>query len=389
MVIAIAVFIILYHLIVLYIGWNGWKWLRIETSGRRGIRYIFWTVLLLMAWSPFVRYTLSDWAGIHWIAGVWMGLLYLLILLLPAANLIVWLLKRLSRFSRDRLIASAGRMVTAAAVLLFGFGLWSAYSPVVRHYDVTLPKAAGETESLGKAEGETEPLRKAAGKTEPLRIVMAADMHFGALSHAGHARRFVEEVNALQPDVVLIPGDLVDDDIVHYVKQGIPAILQGIQAPVYASLGNHDLLEAGDSTLIDTLEASGMTVLLDESVKLGGDLMLVGRKDASDPGRMPIEQLMQGADPASPVILLDHQPDDLDAEEAAGADLVLSGHTHRGQVFPGGLITGRIYENDYGYLKKGRLQSIVTSGYGFWGLPLRIGTRSELNVIELTFAPAP
>lgn len=379
MVIAISVFIILYHLIVLYIGWNGWKWLRTETSGRREIRYTFWTLLLLAAWSPFVRYTLPGWAGIHWIAGVWMGLLYLLILLLPAANLIVWLLKRLSRFSRERLIASAGRMVAIAAVLLFGFGLWSAYSPVVRHYDVTLPKAAGET----------EPLRKAEGETKPLRIVMAADMHFGALSHAGHARRFVEEVNALQPDVVLIPGDLVDDDIVHYVKQGIPAILQGIQAPVYASLGNHDLLEAGDSTLVDTLEASGMTVLLDESVKLGGDLTLVGRKDASDPGRMTIEQLMQGIDPASPAVLLDHQPDDLDAEEAAGVDLVLSGHTHRGQVFPGGLITGRIYENDYGYLKKGRLQSIVTSGYGFWGLPLRIGTRSELNVIELTFAPAP
>lgn len=86
-----------------------------------------------------------------------------------------------------------------------------------------------------------------------------------------------------------------------------------------------------------------------------------------------------------PVILLEHQPYELSIAQQLGVDLMVSGHTHHGQVFPGNLITKAIYENDWGYVKNGDMHSIVTSGFGFWGPPIRIGTRSELISIRVQF----
>jgi uncharacterized protein len=94
--------------------------------------------------------------------------------------------------------------------------------------------------------------------------------------------------------------------------------------------------------------------------------------------------LMEGVDLSRPVVLLDHQPYELDAAREAGIDLMVSGHTHRGQVAP--LVTKWIYENDWGLLQEESFTSIVTSGYGFWGPPIRLGSRSELVVIEVRFA---
>src|SRR5690606_31064942 len=128
--------------------------------------------------------------------------------------------------------------------------------------------------------------------------------------------------------------------------------------------------------------SSGIRVLYDEAITVDGRFTLVGRRDYSDAGRLPLEEVMRGADRRKPIILLDHQPYELDVAERAGVDLMLSGHTHRGQVFPGSLITDRIYENDYGLLRRGTFHSIVTQGYGFWGPPIRLGTRSEIVLIE-------
>ena len=216
---------------------------------------------------------------------------------------------------------------------------------------------------------------------------MAADMHFGLLSGRDHAARMVEEINALRPDLVLFPGDLIDDAIGPYEDQGIPAVLQGIDAPlgVYATLGNHDKDEGPPQRVIDAIERAGITVLRDEVATVADAFALVGRKDRSEPDRLPVAELTARADRSKPLILLDHQPYELQAAQEAGVDLSVSGHTHRGQVAPGHLITQRLYELDWGYLRKGSLHAIVTSGYGFWGPPIRIGSRAEIVRIEATF----
>jgi predicted MPP superfamily phosphohydrolase len=122
--------------------------------------------------------------------------------------------------------------------------------------------------------------------------------------------------------------------------------------------------------------------------KVSGAVALVGRKDRSEPDRLPVAQLTERADRSKPLILLDHQPYELQAAQEAGVDLSVSRHTHRGQVAPGHLITQRLYELDWGYLRKGSLHAIVTSGYGFWGPPIRIGSRAEIVRIEATFGTA-
>ena len=210
---------------------------------------------------------------------------------------------------------------------------------------------------------------------------------FWVLSGANQAKRLVKHINTLEPDLVLFPGDIIDDDVKPYLEEGIPDILKQIKAPVYGSLGNHDRDE--DSDLIKVFNNSGMKLLADETHVMDNGITLVGRKDRGyqDVTRAELADLMTGVDLTKPVFLLDHQPYDFDIALKNGVDLILSGHTHRGQVAPMNLITNMIYENDWGYLKKDKLQSIVSSGYGFWGTPIRIGTRSEIVQLKITFNP--
>lgn len=367
LVIRIVISLLVYHGFLLYIGWNLWKGLRsFRPDIRRRWLVILSAGLLIAAWSMAFRFIFSEYAWAHWVAGIWLMFAYVMVLVLPLTNLAVLLLRLFTRMDRRKLTRSVTAVALALTLFLGAFGAFSAYSPVVLTYDVKIAKPALDG-------------RKS------MKIVMAADMHFGALSGPGHAKRLVRLINEEAPDLVLFPGDLVDDDIVQYVKQGIPEILQGIEAPVYASLGNHDRLEAGDTELIKTLEGSGMTLLYDEIVSDGLPVTLIGRKDRTDPARLSVAELAAQTDPAAPLVLLDHQPYELELAAAAGIDLEVSGHTHRGQIFPANFITNRIYENDWGYLQKEGMHSIVTSGYGFWGLPMRMGTRSEITIINVSF----
>ncbi len=99
---------------------------------------------------------------------------------------------------------------------------------------------------------------------------------------------------------------------------------------------------------------------------------------------MEVYQITRGVDRSKPIIMLDHQPTELNEAEKAGIDLLVSGHTHHGQLAPANLVTGMLFENDGGYLQKNSLHSFVSSGFGTWGPPLRIGSRSEVMVINLT-----
>jgi len=367
LVIRIIISLLVYHGFLFYIGWNLWRGIQsFKPDVKKRWLIVLSAGLLIAAWSMFFRFAFSEYAWAHWSAGIWLVFAYLMVLVLPATNAAVLLLRLFTRIDRRKLTRSATAAALALTVVLGGIGTYSAYSPVLKTYDV----AVGKPSLDGR---------------KSMKIVMAADTHFGALSGPSHAKRLVKMINEQQPDLVLFPGDLVDDDIVQYVKQGIPEILRGIEAPVYASLGNHDRLEAGDTSLISTLEDSGMIMLYDDVVSDGLPVTLIGRKDRTDPGRMSVAELAAQANPATPLILLDHQPYELELAADAGIDLEVSGHTHRGQIFPANFITNRIYENDWGYLQKGQMHSIVTSGYGFWGLPLRMGTRSELAVINVNF----
>ncbi|MGF7029246.1 putative MPP superfamily phosphohydrolase [Paenibacillus mucilaginosus] len=365
MFIGIGIIVLLIYIgLVYYIGWRGYRWLRPGTSTRR-FKTLYSLVVALAA-SSFIIGRMSGVKLLGMVGAYWMALFYLLLLLVPLAHLTVILL-RFTRLPQHGTQRVAGFTTLALLVSLLAFGSYNAYSPVVRAYSLPMDKDSSSIASLN--------------------IAMAADTHFGLLSGRNHAERLVAQVNALKPDLILLPGDMFDDDVQPFIDQKIDLILSGLQAPygVYATLGNHDKHDGTMQELIDTLERSGIQVLYDEAVTVNDQLTLVGRKDRTDRERLPLEQLMEGVDRSKPVILLEHQPYELDIAEQLGIDLMVSGHTHRGQIFPGNLITDAIYENDGGYLQKGDMHSIVTSGFGFWGPPIRIGTRSELVSIQVQF----
>ncbi|MFC0211281.1 metallophosphoesterase [Paenibacillus chartarius] len=365
MFLAIAIIaLLIYGGLVYYIGWRGYRWLRPGAATRR-FKTLYIIVVALAA-SSFITGRIWESKILGMIGAYWMAVFYLLLLLVPVAHVTVILL-RFTRLPRRGTQVWAGVATLALLVALLAYGSYNAYSPVVSSYEIKVERGASSLPSL--------------------RIAMAADTHFGLLSGKDHAERLVKEMNALKPDLILLPGDMFDDDIQPFINQKIDRILAGLQAPygVYATLGNHDKHKGTMRQLIETLESSGINVLYDETVTVQDQLTLIGRKDRSDRGRMPLNVLMQGVDGAKPVILLEHQPYELDIAQQAGVDLMVSGHTHRGQVFPGNLITDAIYENDWGYVKKEQLHSIVTSGFGFWGPPIRIGTRSEIVSINVQF----
>ncbi|WP_339157169.1 metallophosphoesterase [Paenibacillus sp. FSL W8-0186] len=356
--------LLVYGLLVFYIGRSCWGWLKEGTP--TWFKYVYIGVVVLLAVS-FLLGRIGEGLVLFQILGAyWMAVFCVLLLVLPVVHVSLWLL-RLTKLPRSTAKKGAGALVLIILLATIGYGSFNAYSPVVREYRVDIPKASPAAPELN--------------------IVMAADMHFGVLSGKQHAIRLVERINTLKPDIVLFPGDIVDDDLRPYEQKGIDKVLSGISARygVYATLGNHDRYSGQMKHLIDVLEQGDMKILYDEAVTIDDSFTLIGRKDRIDRERAPLSGLVQGLDASKPLILLDHQPYDLDIAQQEGIDLMLSGHTHRGQIAPAHLITGMLFENDWGYLQKENLHSIVTSGFGFWGPPIRIGSRSEIVQIHVTF----
>lgn len=242
---------------------------------------------------------------------------------------------------------------------------------------------------------------------DSLKIVLLADTHLGYSIGTVQARHIVKKINAQNPDVVCIAGDIFDNEYDAIAQpEKLKKILKGIKSRygVYACWGNHDLNEpilAGftfngsdtdynDPRMEEFLTDAGIHLLDDESVLIDNRFYLVGRRDFSrctkvEGSRKTPAQLTASLDQSKPIIFIDHQPKELAETAAAGADLDLCGHTHDGQIFPGNLIIHLFWENSCGYLKKGSMHNIVTSGAGIWGPNMRVGTDSEICSITVDF----
>ncbi|MBO7501198.1 MAG: metallophosphoesterase [Fibrobacterales bacterium] len=230
----------------------------------------------------------------------------------------------------------------------------------------------------------------------PLRIAFFSDLHFDALYHPGRTERLVEEIEAFGPDVVLFGGDLADVDSALVSARGLGDAFARLRPPlgIWATTGNHEAYLPRRELMPAWAEKRGWTWLRDSTACLEGKLCVTGRLDpnvAAVEGlaRAGIEGLRPaGADTLLPWIVLDHQPQ-LGQREAveAGADLVLSGHTHDGQTFPWNLVVRLIYENPHGALVHGdgkhRGMAVTSSGFGRWGFPFRLGTSPEIVFVTL------
>ena len=315
---------------------------------------------------------------------------------------------------------------TLGALFIFGYGLFHAQQTKVVSYElwVRKPLSSGDVVSLRDASQEQEAweregLEEEAWEREGMKaealeeedqdmtLVLIGDLHLGVNSYLSTTKRLVELVNAQHPDVVLVAGDIFTscykglDHPEDYAK----ALCQ-IEAKqgVYGIYGNHDVEEAlfggfaitpvskafRSSEMEAFMKACSFQMLEDTLVTLPGGIQLAGRLDGEKAGdgtknRLSAKELLSGADQSLPIFVLEHEPVDYQNLKEAGADVVLSGHTHAGQMFPGNLVVPFFNENPWGHRIVQGMDTFVTAGVGYYGPPMRVGTDSEVTVIHVHF----
>ena len=227
------------------------------------------------------------------------------------------------------------------------------------------------------------------------KVVMASDLHLGYHNPCKELARWVDMINAEQPDFILIAGDIIDGSMRPLIEEKMAEEFHRLKAPVYACLGNHEYY-AGNPEAQQFYKDAGIHLLIDEAAMIDSSIVIVGRDDRTNMRRKPLKDLVAETSSLFTshsslftshsslfTIVLDHQPYNLDRTEAAGVDFQLSGHTHRGQVWPISWITDHVYECSWGSHQRGNTQFYVSSGLGIWGGKFRIGTQSEYVVATI------
>lgn len=283
----------------------------------------------------------------------------------------------------------AGGICSVVVLTLSAWGIYNARIIHTTPYEITVNKDGGKIDSLN--------------------VILISDLHLGYNIGISHISKMVEKINRQHADIVFIAGDIFDNEYEALENpEKLAEVLRSIQSKygVYACYGNHDVQEkilAGftfggqkkkeSSVQMDAfLQKAGIHLLRDESILIEDSFFVYGRPDAQRPGRGIVaretaSELMKRIDSNKPVIVIDHQPREFKELADAGVDVCLSGHTHDGQMFPSNLITSFMWENSYGYMKKGNLHTIVTSGVGLFGPNMRVGTIAEICSIKIHFLP--
>lgn len=220
---------------------------------------------------------------------------------------------------------------------------------------------------------------------QEIKAVFISDLHLGYAIERKELAEWVKKINEEEPDLILIGGDIVDFSLLPVLYYQLGDLLSQLKSRhgVYACMGNHDYMAGAEAT-IRFMKENGIEVLRDQFKfipELG--VTILGRDDLTNRSRKTLAQVRENVLADSFMILLDHQPYHLEEAVANKMDMQLSGHTHRGQVWPISYITDRLFENSHGYLKKGDTSIYVSSGIGIWGGRYRIGTQSEYLVLKI------
>lgn len=236
-----------------------------------------------------------------------------------------------------------------------------------------------------------------------LNIVMVADLHLGYNKGLNMIKKMVKKINKEKPDIVLIAGDIFDNnyDSLSKPKEMISELRKiKTKYGVYSVYGNHDVKEKilfgftfhdkksknSDSRMDKFLKKANIKLLKDKYILLDNSIYIYGRPDyAKSKSRKSVDEVVKGLDKTKPIIVVDHQPKELKELDKAGVDLDLSGHTHDGQIFPLSLLVKIPFDNSYGLKNYSNMTSIVTSGVGLFGPNMRVLTKAEITSIRVSF----
>lgn len=309
------------------------------------------------------------WLGSYWIA----AMLYIFIVMI-----IVDIVKNFkiikNRFSKFINFTAIIAMLLTAPILIYG--TYNANDIKVLKYNLKINKDGGDLKKLN--------------------IAVVSDIHLWKIVGRKLASKMVREINRLNPDVVLIVGDIIDQDIRVFKQRGYGKYFLDIKSKygVYGVLGNHDYVNMQSSITQDEIvkcfKNSGIHILRDEYVKINNSFYLVGREDKyseviKNQERKELKNIIKDIDKNKPIIMMDHQPLNIQEAQRQDVDMMFSGHTHKGQLFPVRMLTKIAYQVDWGYFVKDNFQLIVTSGLGTWGPPVRTGSHSEIINVKIDF----
>lgn len=339
---------------------------------------IYTIVFALIALSVFIAtlpMPLETKRIISWVSYHWMGVFVYLLLFFLLSDLVLFLgklLKIITAPTPENIAFYRSIAVILLTAGVVGYGIYNAGQIKHTAYNIQIEKTSFEGE---------------------FKIVLISDLHLGSIKSEKLLHDIVHGINSLKPDIVCIAGDIFNDNY-NLIRNPERAeeFLRSIEATygVYAVLGNHDAGKTLDK-MMEFLEKSNVKLLNDEYVVIDDRMVLVGRLDPSPIGgygglkrKSNISDILASVDTNMPVIVIDHTPSNIQ-QYGREIDLVLSGHTHKGQLFPFNFITNAIFTVDYGHYQEDASSPhfIVTSGVSTWGPPMRVGTNNEIVSILL------
>ncbi|MFT8313634.1 MAG: metallophosphoesterase [Clostridium sp.] len=378
----ILIFLLLYITACYYIAGKGINIFLYKNDKSKIIVYwiIFWILSLSYILNIISRSFLSVnnlLTSIFKLVGaVYLAAFFYLMILFPITDLIKFISGKIGlkgeAINYLNKIYDNGVLVFIVVFILISFGVWEATHPVVTNYNVNINKNSGKIDSLN--------------------IVMVSDVHVGIGVKEKGIDNMISSINSLNPDIVFFCGDMVDENTNSKSKQYLAHASKNIKSKygVYAITGNHEYIEANLAETFSYFKCSNVKILQDTAEKIDDSFYVIGRDDPASISvtkhqTKSLKEILKNVDKSLPIIVLNHRPIELEEAQEEKIDLQLSGHTHNGQFFPNNLITKLVFEDDYGYLNKGSFNLIVSSGYGTWGPPIRIGTKGELVNIKVNF----
>lgn len=331
-------------------------------------KVIFWIIFMLFSCSYIISsifngilpYDITKYLNI--LGSYYLAFFAYIALLFPVAFILSRIFKKKSKKVDFYLIS------LVFVTLIVSCGYYFAHSPYIKTYDVKTDKQL---------------------ENGSLKIAMVSDIHLGYLVKNNQLSQMISDINAENPDIVLLAGDVIDYDLTPVIKDNMLSQFNNLKSKygTYACLGNHDYYNGTSDELVNLLTENNIKVLQDSSTLINNDFYVIGRNDKTtslfNGTRTPLSKITDGIDTSKATLLLDHEPRNFSESIDSNIDLQVSGHTHKGQLFPFNFVTHAIFQSDYGYTKYNNTNVIVTSGYGTWGPPIRTNSRSEIVMINL------
>ena len=360
-----------------YLGWRAG-----QVLGPR-LRRAFWGLLVLI----FVLFSIA--LLIHrrfeadWMSVVMNGSVYIFFSTMYATAVVVGVnILRYIDARTLKLYASARPAVKQGAKVVAFIATLAVFftTMVIGHRNVRYPRVMYQKYTVKRLVPE------GAQPEKRMRLVFFSDLHIGEAMTPDYIARAVKLIQDQQPDLILCGGDFIDHRAVYAYDPRVMASLRSLHAPlgVYYVLGNHEYRDDLEANIRWVSEVGG--TLLRDSIAFPGNgpLTLIGRDDWVNGNRKPFEVIANEADPLrGPVVLMEHTPASIDSIGDSPVDLILCGHTHGGQIWPGQLMVWWRYGMVSGTRPVGEREVCISSGIGSAGATYRVGTRSEIRVYDL------